>query len=1430
MVDLIISTRAVQALQCRELRPGPSQILVTSANTYTSPHGDQEVIIENDGLSEPVRLVALQLDAVSHDFPLWKTKAAYEEICNKAKMDKSFNGSLPPTDQVCGGVPCDLIIGMRYLNLFPTLVYTLPSGLSLYKSKFKSHDGNYGLLAGVHSSWVHAHKNRKEIGHMCFFTKAMRAHVQESVALKFAKPLSYYTKDIIEVESDLTLSCYTNHCKQHVSIEKYTHDHHSPEQCFGVLKDEQEYHEIDSLATAVQYRCPTCRSCSNCKAGPNLEDSSIQSEAEQLLIEKSVIYDQDSKKLIATLPFITDPITALSDNITTAKSILASQIKLTVKNPQLLPDILKAHSKLVDKGYSIRLDDLSQEVQHEILSAPRRHYFVWRCVWKATSLSSPCRLIVDASQSTPGKTSLNACLAKGTNNLALIFNILIKFRAYKYGFSADISCAYNNIELDPSYYKYQLYLWKNELCPDAPTEVRVINSLIYGVRSSGQQLEIGLRKLAETVSQHHPEHANGAEALTKSIYVDDILHGSDSRQESEAAANSVQFILDQANIKTKSIIFSGRPPPGDLSTDSVSVSLLGYGYRPENDTLNLEIKPIYFGKTKRGRLPTIIEDDQLESELAKVFTKRTLLQKAASIFDPCGLLCPLTSRIKHDLNQITMLKTDWDEKLPVEYLSTWVENLRLIQQAKKLQFPRSVVPENAITNNFSLVVSCDASTLVAASCVHARFEMPDGSFFCNLLAAKSKLVSQLTVPRAELRACLLGASLVHNIKMLIPHKITKIYYVVDSQICLFWLNSDRRILQTAVKNCVIEIMRLTDINDWRWLPSAENVADLPTRRPKVSEIFNNNSWSHGNSWMSKPESEWPTKKYPDLILSPTDKEGAKVEIKKQFSTVYTTFLLDNSLQLKFAQVYKYSNYLYDPAKRSWLTSLRVMAYVHRACARFKMKKAQRLVSIPSELPTNDELKCALLYYFKIATKEVKRFMNDRIKKLDTTEINGILHFSGRILHSDQKRCLENTLYDVSSITYLRPLMITHSPLAFSVMLHAHEYVHHRSVINTLNVSRQIAYIIDGRKVATTIRECCPKCRRNKAKLCKVESAPLDHNRFQASLPYTNSVADLCGPFLSYNGLNKRSPLKVYAAMFKCTVSSHLTVHAMDKYDRDSFVLAYQRFVDVHGHPVKITIDQGSQLMAALNDMNVTTIDLNNLTHGQTQRTVRFQTIPVSGHNWNGLIERSVKTFKEMFQAIFEGRKMSVLEFESAFSYVANQINCLPLATLSNYDSYDLCDIITPSRIVAGLNTNNVNAGPIQLAKPSQMIKNLTEIQQAWLEQLETHILPRLIPKPANFKVTTHQPKIGDLVVFRKRDSTISNDNWTIGRITRATPGRDRLIRRIEIQYKNHGESTFRTTDRALRSCAILYTEDEICLLEQLSIAEKTAYYTAYYAK
>ena len=276
--------------------------------------------------------------------------------------------------------------------------------------------------------------------------------------------------------------------------------------------------------------------------------------------------------------------------------------------------------------------------------------------------------------------------------------------------------------------------------------------------------------------------------------------------------------------------------------------------------------------------------------------------------------------------------------------------------------------------------------------------------------------------------------------------------------------------------------------------------------------------------------------------------------------------------------------------------------------------------------------------------------------------------------------------------------------------------------------------------------------------------------------------------------------------------------------------SHTNVLDIHGHPVKVVIDQGSQLMSALSDMKISTIDLNNLTAGQTQRTIRFTTSPVGGHNFSGLVERSVQSFKQMFQTIFEGKKLSVLEYEAAYSYVATQLNNLPLATTSSHQSYDLEDVICPNRIVMGLNTNNVNSAPIQLEKPSKMIERLTEIQQSWLEQLENHVLPRLNPKPSDFHKTTHQPKVGDLVIFRKRDSVISNDGWTIGKVKQANPGRDGLVRRVLLEYKNQSEQNFRTTDRAVRTIAILYPENELPLLQQLANASKMAYYSAFYAK
>ena len=57
-----------------------------------------------------------------------------------------------------GGVPVDIMIGIKYLKYFLTLLYQLPSGLGIHKSKFSTSDKTFGILGGPHKAWRHANE------------------------------------------------------------------------------------------------------------------------------------------------------------------------------------------------------------------------------------------------------------------------------------------------------------------------------------------------------------------------------------------------------------------------------------------------------------------------------------------------------------------------------------------------------------------------------------------------------------------------------------------------------------------------------------------------------------------------------------------------------------------------------------------------------------------------------------------------------------------------------------------------------------------------------------------------------------------------------------------------------------------------------------------------------------------------------------------------------------------------------------------------------------------------------------------------------------------------------------------------------------------------------------------------------------------------
>ena len=128
----------------------------------------------------------------------------------------------------------------------------------------------------------------------------------------------------------------------------------------------------------------------------------------------------------AKLPFMSNPALRLRPNEGMALKVYQSQIKKLVKNPVDKDQVIKSERKLHDLGFVEFVSDLSPEGRQMIENSDIKYFIPWRAVWNVNSLSTPCRLVFDASQSTSCGYSLNDLLAKGTNNMNKLIEILIR--------------------------------------------------------------------------------------------------------------------------------------------------------------------------------------------------------------------------------------------------------------------------------------------------------------------------------------------------------------------------------------------------------------------------------------------------------------------------------------------------------------------------------------------------------------------------------------------------------------------------------------------------------------------------------------------------------------------------------------------------------------------------------------------------------------------------------------------------------------------------------------------------------------------------------------------------------------------------------------------------------------------------------------------
>lgn len=1449
-----INEKAYKTMKTTNVRPGPSYVNVAGGHTITIEGGDERFHLEIVNHDKKATITAIHMKDITSPFPIWDIQSAWDDIEREYK-NQCIMEQLPSLPKRVGGKSVDILLGIRYNQYFPVLMFTLPCGLGVYKSKFRSSMGHTGVLGGPHQAWVSAVNSSNHVGPHMYLTCEARAYCFQNQCLKQNLFDLIYSDDGEEEDwlvqnkpmekTPTQFYCTSEHCSKHKDDDWIIeHNWNLDDTIYSLREDESRFSQSQDIGSEITYRCVRCRNCPACRRGDVLEQASLVEEVEQALIESCISLDAEKKRLVTKLPFIKDPNTHLTPNKNIAYKVLESQVKLALKNPEMVADLEKAHHKLLDKGYAVSVESLSAEDKEAMDNGTGHGYVIpWRSVYKEGSLSTPCRMVYDASSRTPGGESLNAVLAKGANTLANLYSILLKFRFGLYALSTDVTMAYNGIQLDSSHFKYQKYLWKEHLDPESPVVEMVIKTLIYGVKPSGNLTIEGFKLASEYCIANFPEYKEGAEALKESAYMDDIPHSSDSKEEIKKVGEGIKFTLGLVSMGVKAFTYSGEDPPTEVSEDGKSLGILGMVWFPKGDFLTLDKRDLYLGKSKRGKRPAPIVGDISEA-LSKMFTRRIVHGKVAGVFDPLGLVTPITSKLKLDLNVLcTQLKLDWDDQIPDSYLETWVKNLERIQATREIKFRRAVVPLNAAVLEADLIVSVDASQKVAIAVVHIRFPLVDGGFSVQLVSAKSKLITTQTVPRAELKAACIGANLGHIVKTSLKKKHKSSIYITDSTIVLFWIHQDQRPLHTAVRNGVIDVRRFTSPDSWYHVQTQLNIADLGTRGKAEPEDINENSeWQQGKPWMKLPYSEMPIKSMEDIIMSANEKREAAVELRTQdIAGIVMTNLVS-----KVADRHDLSRYLPDPSRISFDKLYKCRAAVMRFASNMikaaKRRVAEKKLDLENTNPDNDrndkqgekvtsiitfsdeEIKSAETYFMKKATLEVKRFAKEKDWKSSSMEKSEILYYTGRVLDQSIEDN-EEIFLDINQVSFVKPILERYSPLAYSIMIFSHtSLVQHRNVSATLLESRSIAYIINGRSLAIEVYTSCVVCKRYRAKLLQVEMGKIHQSRLSISPAFFYSQVDIMGPFVAICEHNHRSSVNVYGVIFKCASTTAVATYVMQNYSAEAFIQAYTRHASRYGHAKKLFIDSGTQLLKACKDIEFGTIDVAKALDAKYQVGIEFEVCPVGAHNSNGMVERSIREIKKIFERLYKGLRIDILSYETAFSWISSELNNMPICLGSKYDNLGNTDLITPSRLLLGRNNRRAPAGFASIVPPTKLISQLDQIKVVWWKIWKDELLTNFVPQPSKWRTTSSQPRVGDLVMFLREghERAIGTQVWRIGRIREVEKSEDGLIRHVIIEYKNESENVLRVTKRSVRSIAVLHSEEDLDLIDQLNQASKVS--------
>jgi transposase InsO family protein len=934
----------------------------------------------------------------------------------------------------------------------------------------------------------------------------------------------------------------------------------------------------------------------------------------------------------------------------------------------------------------------------------------------------------------------------------MLLGHVLRFREGRVAVAADIREMFLRIKIREEDQTSQLFLWRES--PEADVSTYKLTSMMFGARCSPASAQYVRDRVAEAAASTEPE---AAAAIKTNFYMDDFLDARHTIEEATALAKAVTKVCAGGGFQLVNWA-SNKPavlqdiPPEDRAVQTITIGggcqterVLGIQWDPERDVFLYDLDGL-----PKSSWPT----------------KRQLLSDVMKTFDPLGFIGCVLIHTKILLQEVWRSGVGWDQPIQEVHANKWN---KWLEEARSIRCHIPRCCREGTSEEAELHVFCDASE--SACCTAAYMvETTDNGPQTHFLGSKCKVapLKPVSVPRLELQAALMGARFAETLKAEMNTPFTRVTLWTDSTTVLAWINADPRQYSVFVANRLGEIAQLTEPDNWRWVPTKQNPADVGTRDVEFPDLSPKSLWLTGPDFLTKPEVEWPTRR---VLSKPAE------ELKQ---TVGLTTARESGLP--------------DPLRMSsWRKLLRVTAWVLRITDGPRRHRTEVLTREELQRAETTWMRHMQADAFPAEVKLLQRGeplpASSRIAKMSPRLQDGVVRADTR---------LESLGAEAPVI-----LCATH-PAARLLIRHAHKEVQHGGIERTVAEIRRHAVMLRLRTTARKMIHNCVKCRIQRGRPAPPQMAQLPVGRLAyGHRPFTHCGVDLFGPMEVTVGRRKE---KRYGALFTCLSTRAVHLELVDKLDADATVMALRRMTARRGTPEVLYSDNGTNFRAADKEMKQAAEEIMKQPGwlNQVAKTSRWSFIPPASPHMGGAWERLVRSVKTGLRYVLKDRAPRLDTLLTTLAEIEHTINSRPLTNVSLAAGEE--EPLTPNHFLIGSASGRPALAHYPATEEEVSLRRQWRIAQQLADAFWRRWLKEYVPTIARrqkWQKPSTPLKAGDLVIVA--DYAAHRNDWTRGRILEVKPAADGQVRAAVVKTSK-GATLMRPAVKLVR----LLEEDQSC--------------------